>query len=42
MEEAQAKANALEYETEQGDHNFMGFPQETSYRSYQPYKALIR
>ena len=42
LEEAQARANALEYETEQGDHNFMGFPQETSYRAYQPYKALIR
>ena len=32
----------MEYETEQGDHNFMGFPQQTNYRAYQPYKALIR
>ncbi len=42
MEEEQAKANALNYETEQGDNSFMGFPQETTYRAYQPYKALIR
>ena len=42
VEEEQAKANALEFETEQGYHNFMGFPQESRYRAYQPYKALIR
>ena len=42
VEEQQARANAMEYETEQGAHNFMGFPQQTNYRAYQPYKALIR
>ena len=42
LEETQAKANAMNYETEQGDHNFLGFPEDTAYRSYQPYKALIR
>ena len=42
VEEQQARANALEYETEQGDHNFMGFPQESKYRAYQPYKSLFR
>ena len=42
MEEEQAKANALNYETEQGDYSFMGFPPESRYRAYQPYKALIR
>ena len=42
VEEQQARANALEFETEQGDHNFMGFPQESKYRAYQPYKALFR
>ena len=42
LEEQQARANAMEFETEQGDHNFMGFPQQTTYRAYQPYKALIR
>ena len=42
VEENQAKANALNYETEQGDNSFFGFPAESNYRSYQPYKALIR
>ena len=42
LEEQQARATAMEFETEQGDHNFMGFPQQTNYRGYQPYKALIR
>ena len=42
LEEAQTKATALEYDCEQGDHTFFGFPHESNYRSYQPYKALIR
>ncbi len=42
LEEAQTKATALEYDCEQGDHSFFGFPHESNYRSYQPYKALIR
>ena len=42
LEEAQTKAAALEYDCEQGDHTFFGFPHESNYRSYQPYKALIR
>ena len=42
VEEEQARANAMEFETQQGDHNFMGFDQQTNYRAYQPYKALIR
>ena len=42
VEEEQAKANAMNYETEQGDNSFMGFDSNTSYRPYQPYKALIR
>ena len=42
VEEQQARANAMEYETEQGDNSFFGFDSNTSYRSYQPYKALIR
>ncbi len=42
LEEEQTKANALNYETEQGDNSFFGFDSNTSYRSYQPYKALIR
>ena len=42
LEEAQTRATALEYDCEQGDHTFFGFPHESNYRSYQPYKALIR
>ncbi len=42
LQEAQTKATALEYDCEQGDHSFFGFPHGSNYRSYQPYKALIR
>ena len=42
LEEAENKAAALEYDCEMADHTFFGFPQESNYRSYQPYKALIR
>ena len=42
LEESQTRAAALEYECEQADHTFFGFPQDSNYRSYQPYKALIR
>ncbi len=42
LEEAQTRASVVEYDCEQGDHTFFGFPHESNYRSYQPYKALIR
>ena len=42
LQEEQTRATALEYDCEQGDHTFFGFPAESNYRSYQPYKALIR
>tara|TARA_A100000172_G_scaffold4796_2_gene2851 strand:- start:3696 stop:4343 length:648 start_codon:yes stop_codon:yes gene_type:complete len=42
LEEAQTKSSALEYDCEQGDHTFFGFPQQSNYRSYQPYKAIVR
>jgi len=42
VEEAQNRSAALEYECEQGDHTFFGFPHDSNYRSYQPYRALIR
>ena len=42
LEEDQTKASALEYDCAMGDHTFFGFPHESNYRSYQPYKALIR
>ena len=42
LNEIQTKASALEYDCQQSDANFMGWPNESSYRAYQPYKALIR
>ena len=41
-QEAQTRANVMEYDTQQGDHNFFGFREEQGYDAYQPYKALIR
>ena len=40
--ELQARATCLEYECNQGDHNFMGWPDESAYQSYKPYRALRR
>jgi len=40
--EGQARAACMEYECNQGDHNFMGWPDESAYQSYKPYRALRR
>ena len=32
----------VEYECNQGDHTFFGTPDNTMYRSYQPYRTLNR
>jgi len=40
--EVQARAACLEYECNQGDHNYMGWPDESAYQSYKPYQALRR
>ena len=40
--ESQARAACMEYECNQGDHNFMGWPDESAYQSYKPYKMLRR
>jgi len=42
VEEEQTRASAIEYETQQGDHNFFGFPQDSTYNAYKPFKALAR
>jgi hypothetical protein len=43
QKEAFARAMALEYECNQGDHTFFGSPQgQNYYQSYQPYNALYR
>ena len=41
-QEAQARAACMEYECNQGDHTFFGTPDNTSYRSFQPYRVLMR
>ena len=41
-QEALTRASVIEYECEQGDHSMMGFPHESTYNSYKPYKALNR
>ena len=41
-QEAQARATCMEYECQQGDHSFMGFPDKSIYSTYQPYIALAR
>ncbi len=40
--EAFTRASVIEYECNQGDHSYMGFSHNNSYRPYQPYNALIR
>ncbi|MBO71967.1 MAG: hypothetical protein CL508_06620 [Actinobacteria bacterium] len=40
--EAQARAACMEYECNQGDHNYMGWPDESAYQSYKPYVSLRR
>ncbi len=42
QQEAQTRATCMEYECLQGDHSYMGFPDKSSYRTYQPYTALQR
>tara|TARA_R100000700_G_scaffold40739_1_gene57423 strand:- start:492 stop:1130 length:639 start_codon:yes stop_codon:yes gene_type:complete len=40
--EGEAKANCIEYECNQGDYNYMGFPHETHFTTYKPYRGLRR
>ena len=40
--EGQSRAACLEYECQQGDHSFFGWPDESAYQSYKPYRALRR
>jgi hypothetical protein len=41
-QEGLARAACIEYECNQGDHNFMGFEANSQYQTYQPYRALRR
>ena len=42
QQEELTRATCMEYECLQGDHSYMGFPDNSSYRTYQPYTALQR
>tara|TARA_R100000278_G_C5421860_1_gene146846 strand:- start:128 stop:739 length:612 start_codon:yes stop_codon:yes gene_type:complete len=42
QQEALCRASLMEYECNQGDHSFLGWPKNSVYRAYQPYKSLIR
>ena len=42
VQEATNRAALLEYECNQGDHSFFGFPHNSGYKSFQPYNSLIR
>jgi len=41
-QEAVARAICMEYECNQGDYNFLGFPRGTDFRTYRPFLALQR
>ena len=42
QQEAYSRAACMEYECNQGDATFFGTPDDTIYRSYQPYRTLAR
>ena len=42
IQEATNRAALLEYECNQGDHSFFGFPHNSGYKSFQPYNSLHR
>ena len=42
QQEAQARATCLEYECNQGNHSMFGFPEDTIYNTYQPWRNLRR
>tara|TARA_B100000927_G_scaffold46872_1_gene34086 strand:- start:12817 stop:13443 length:627 start_codon:yes stop_codon:yes gene_type:complete len=42
IQEQLARASCMEYECNQGDYNMLGFPDNTHYSTYKPYKGLQR
>ena len=42
QQELVARAACLEYECNQGNHSYLGVPEESVYQTYQPYRALRR
>jgi len=41
-QEENARAACMEYECNQGDHNYLGYPHESSFNTYKPYIGLRR
>jgi len=41
-QESYARATCMEYECNQGDYNYLGYPRGTRGNNYRPYQALIR
>ena len=41
-QEATARAACMEYECNQGNHTIFGFPDESTYTAYQPWRVLAR
>jgi len=42
VQEQTARAACIEYECNQGDHNYLGFPHESSFNTYKPFMTLAR
>ena len=42
QQEALARAACMEYQCNQGNHSMFGFPEDTTYNTYQPWRALGR
>ena len=42
QQEALARASCMEYECNQGNHSMMGFPEDSVFTTYQPWRALSR
>tara|TARA_R100001463_G_scaffold4625_5_gene16930 strand:- start:12961 stop:13611 length:651 start_codon:yes stop_codon:yes gene_type:complete len=42
IQEQSARAACMEYECNQGDHNYLGYPHESSFNTYKPYVGLAR
>ena len=42
IQEQAARANVMDYECSQGDHNYMGWPEKTAYAPFQPFQILNR
>ena len=42
QQEAYTRAIALEYECNQGDHNFLGMGHDQGYQAYEPFRGLRR